>query len=163
MLMPSMTTVSLGRTGPDGLQPVRSLPLLRARENTTLGDLCPVNQYQAEKTHMGCYRSKMRLRVHYPPIDPQHCVPGVVQVLAKTGYSQAILILLSAMVWTVFGERCLGETVIVCPENFREAIKPWITYRQRPSQAALFFIFPKANIAGFKNPGANRWCKTPKK
>jgi len=52
-------------------------------------------------------------------------------VLAKTGYSQAILILLSAMVWTVFGERCLGETVIVCPENFREAIKPWITYRQR--------------------------------
>ncbi len=82
-------------------------------------------------------------------------------VLAKTGYSLAILILPSSIVWTVFGAR--SETTIASPESFREAIKPWMTDRQRPSQAAFFLIFPKANIAGFKNPGANRWCKTPKK
>ena len=121
-------------------------PITPCWENTTLGHLCPANQYQAEKTYMGCYRSKMRLRVHYPPIDRRHCVPGVVQVLAITSYAQAILILLSATVWTVFGGRCLGETIIVCPENFREAIEPWMAYRQRQGHT-LDFIESRGTAA----------------
>ncbi|MDP7269422.1 MAG: hypothetical protein QF408_14770, partial [Pirellulales bacterium] len=67
-------------------------------------------------------------------------------MLAITSYSQTILILLSATVWTVFGGRCLGETIIVCPENFREAIEPWMAYRQRQGHT-LGFIESRGTAA----------------
>jgi hypothetical protein len=51
-------------------------------------------------------------------------------VLAQRGYPVAIVALLFVLLPTDFEQRSDAETVVVCPDPFREALKPWIGYRQ---------------------------------